>query len=222
MTDLTLAFFGNYDVAIKATAVTGFESDKVRALLAYLSVEARPHRREALAGRLWPDLPEVSARHNLSQVLFNLRQVIGDRHAQPPFLLVSRDTIHFNPASSHTLDVAVFNELLDCCAVHPHTAITHCDECVQRLQQAAKLYRGAFLHQFFLHDSAPFEEWALLQREQHHRRALHVLTQLAAYHEAKGDWAAAVREQSASQPLAQFVTQVLGETISEIDSRIAT
>ena len=35
--------------------VTGFESDKARALLAYLAVEAhRAHQREKLAGMLWP------------------------------------------------------------------------------------------------------------------------------------------------------------------------
>ena len=42
--------------------VTAFASNKVRALLAYLAVEAdRPHRREALAGLLWPEQPEAKA-----------------------------------------------------------------------------------------------------------------------------------------------------------------
>jgi DNA-binding SARP family transcriptional activator len=45
----------------------GFESIKVRALLAYLAVEAKwPHRRKALAGLLWPDLPDETARTNLA------------------------------------------------------------------------------------------------------------------------------------------------------------
>ena len=62
-----------------------------------------------------------------------------------------------------------------------------------RQQQAAQLYQGRFLHQFFLADSAPFEEWALLQREHFHRRALTALTHLAHYYEAHTDYPAAIR-----------------------------
>jgi len=47
---------GSFRVSLDAAAVTAFESDKVRALLAYLAAEAdRPHGREALVGMLWPD-----------------------------------------------------------------------------------------------------------------------------------------------------------------------
>ena len=40
-----------------------FETDKTRALLAYLAVEReKTHRRETLAGLFWPDMPEHRAR----------------------------------------------------------------------------------------------------------------------------------------------------------------
>jgi DNA-binding SARP family transcriptional activator len=88
------------------------ESDKARALLVYLAVEAdRPHRRESLVGLLWPDCPEQVARHNLRQALFNLRQAIGDHAATPPYLLISRDAIQFNRASDFSLDLAQFNTI---------------------------------------------------------------------------------------------------------------
>ena len=55
-------------VTLDGAPVTGFESDKVRALLAYLAVESdRPHRRETLAGLLWPEQPENAARLSLRQ-----------------------------------------------------------------------------------------------------------------------------------------------------------
>ncbi len=47
------------------------------------------------------------------------------------------------------------------------------------------LYGGRFLDQFFLSDSAAFEEWALLTRERLHRRALRALIHLADYHERR-------------------------------------
>lgn len=193
MAHLSVTLFGAYQVALDDTLVVAFESDKVRALLAYLAVEAQqPHRREVLADLLWPNMPTTSARHNLSQVLFNLRQVIGDRIAQPAFLHINRDTLQFNTASHHSVDVARFNTLLAACETHAHAQLTTCDACAARLQQVAALYQGPFLHQFFLADSTAFEEWALLQREHLHRRALFALTQLALYHEARGEYTLAI------------------------------
>ena len=59
---LRVRLFGTFQVIVDEAAVSGFASDKVRALLAYLAVEAgQPQRREKLAGLLWPDYPEPSA-----------------------------------------------------------------------------------------------------------------------------------------------------------------
>ena len=49
MSRLTLSTLGPLQVTLDGKPVTGFESNKVRALLAYLVVEAgRPHSRDAL------------------------------------------------------------------------------------------------------------------------------------------------------------------------------
>jgi hypothetical protein len=42
----------------------------------------------------------------------NLRTAIGDRDATPPYLAITRETLQFNTASDHWLDVAVFEALL--------------------------------------------------------------------------------------------------------------
>ena len=86
MARLAVRLLGPFEVTLDGKPVAGFRSDKVRALLAYLCVEpAGPHRRERLAGLLWPDLPEDSARTNLRHALANLRQVIGDQQARLHF-----------------------------------------------------------------------------------------------------------------------------------------
>ena len=75
MAHLSLSLIGPPEVLLNGVSVKGFQSDKVRALLIYLAVEAdRPHRRETLAGLLWPNWPNAAARKNLSKVLYNLRQ----------------------------------------------------------------------------------------------------------------------------------------------------
>ena len=120
MARLLIHLLGPFEASLDTVPLTGFHSDKVRALLAYLCVEVeRPHRREKLAGLLWPDLPERSARANLRHALANLRQVIGDRapsgdqHVASTFLHVTRQTIQWNPASDAWVDALSFLAALE-------------------------------------------------------------------------------------------------------------
>ena len=111
MAHLSVSLLGPFRVTLDGEPVTSFESTKVRALLAYLAVEAdRVHGREVLAGLLWPDWPDRAALGNLRYALYNLRQAIGDPAAEPPFLLITRHTLQFDTASDHWLDVAAFEQ----------------------------------------------------------------------------------------------------------------
>src|SRR3954453_19581877 len=166
MDQLSLFLLGPFDARHHDHPLTGFETVKVRALLAYLAVHAdRAHSREVLAALLWPELPDESARTYLRQALANLRAVLGDRSADVPTLLIARDTVQLNPAASVALDIATFRTLLASSARHPHRRAVPCPACARRLEQAIALYRGSFLDQFALRDSAPFEEWVTLSRE---------------------------------------------------------
>jgi DNA-binding SARP family transcriptional activator len=111
MTRLSITTLGTLQASLDDMPLREFESDKARALLVYLAVEAsRPHRREALAGLLWPDISETAARANLRRVLSNVRQVIGDRNSDAPFLLVSHQSIQFDVERDFWLDVAEFEQ----------------------------------------------------------------------------------------------------------------
>jgi predicted ATPase/DNA-binding SARP family transcriptional activator len=194
MAHLILGVLGALQVTWTDGSTAKFETDKTRALLAYLAVEADgPHRRDALVGLLWPDESEQTARHNLRQALYSLRQTLGDSAAQPPYLHITRDEIQFNTASDHALDVASFNAHLAATASHTHARLDACAVCAVRLQHAVGLYRGKFLQEFFLEDSAEFEEWALARREMLHQRALDALGDLAHYYEQRGDLGASRR-----------------------------
>jgi DNA-binding SARP family transcriptional activator len=180
MARLSLRLFGPIEVALDGVPVTGLRSDKVRALLAYLAVEAAgPHRRERLAGLLWPERPERAARRSLRQALANLRQVIADHQARPPFLLISRQTIQFNPASDAWVDVTAFTDLLQAQAPR--------EEGTRPLEQAVELYRGDLLEGFSVPDSAAFEEWALLTRERLRRLVMDALGRLVDVHQQRGE-----------------------------------
>jgi DNA-binding SARP family transcriptional activator len=144
MTLLTLRVLGPLQDAIADTPILRLESDRARALLAYLAVEAdRPHRREALIGLLWPDCSEQAARHNLRQALFNVRQAIGDHSASPPYLLITRDEIQFNAASDYTLDVGSSIHFSPP-ATNNCACLEDCPIRAERLAQVVELYRGKF------------------------------------------------------------------------------
>jgi predicted ATPase/DNA-binding SARP family transcriptional activator/Tfp pilus assembly protein PilF len=189
MTRLTISLLGSLQVTLDGKPVTGFATDKARALLAYLVAEAdHPHRRDALAGLLWPDQPQRKARQNLRQALSFLRQAIRDQNDDGLFLLVSRETIQFNPDCDYWLDVAAFTALVEACRGHQHRRLETCPPCIRRLEQMVELYRGDFLEHFYLSDSSLFEEWASLKREWLHREAVEALYHLANYYERRGDY----------------------------------
>ncbi|MGD2178293.1 MAG: BTAD domain-containing putative transcriptional regulator, partial [Anaerolineae bacterium] len=176
MAHLSVRVLGPFQVHLDGEPVSGFASDKVRALLVYLAMSPdRPHRREALAGLLWPEFPEPSARTNLRNALANLRQVISDRDAEPPYLQISWQTLQFNGQSDYWLDAAAFEGLV---ATTPPDSET--------LEQAVALARGLLMEGFTLADAAPFEEWLLLRRERFGRQLVGALDSLAAIYEQRG------------------------------------
>ena len=112
MPRLALSLLGSFQVTVDEQPIVAFESDKARALLAFLAVEsARPHSREKLAGLLWPESTETLAHASLSHALTNLRHLLGDRDAQAPILLTSRQSIQFNRDAGAFVDVLAFADL---------------------------------------------------------------------------------------------------------------
>lgn len=226
MAYLILSFFGPFQVTLEGAPVTAFESDKVRALLAYLAVEAdRPHRRESLAALLWPEQPEARALQNLRQALSRLRRALGEtppqnskaRRDANAFLDVTLKTVQFNRQSHHALDAGVFASLMRACDSHRHRRRETCRSCQARLAQAVALYRGDLLSGFSIGDSLPFEEWLRVQRESLHRRATEALGSLAAHHERYRDFAAAqhyARQLLALEPWDEDAHRLLMRTLA--------
>ncbi len=197
MEDLSIATLGTLRVTLGGKPVRGFRSDKERALLVYLAVEAdRLHRREALTGLFWPQFPESNARHTLSQALTDLRHVLADRERATPYLSASRAAVGLSDACRPWVDVREFSSLMDTGGMQEGYARAHPklgSDALDRLGRAVTLYQGRFLRGFSLGDAPAFEEWQLLQRERLHRQVTEALALLIEHHIAEGTYKTALR-----------------------------
>jgi DNA-binding SARP family transcriptional activator len=172
--------------------VDGFVSDKARALLAYLAVEAgQPHRRDTLAGLLWSEMSDYRARRNLSEALYNLRQLTAPLSDE--LFDVTAKTIRLLPGSRPGVDLRLEvdvrrleNALLGM-KNHPHVHGILCPGCRNELAEAVALYRGEFLAGMAISDSIAFEEWLLFTRQTVQREIIESLYLLARDNQRRGE-----------------------------------
>ncbi len=200
MAHLSLKLLGSYRLSMDGQPIDNIGSVKVRALLAYLAIEKdRAHPREKLVGLLWPEQDEAHARGSLSQVVYQLRGILGDRlltgvlpaethfQARELYLLVTPQQIQLNPKSDFETDVAIFLAQVAACKAHAHPVFNICEDCLKLYQEAARLYRGDFLDGFYLPKCLAFEEWATVLREQLRLQVMDVLENLVLSFERQGE-----------------------------------
>jgi serine/threonine-protein kinase len=154
---------------VDSTGLVVAEQRRRLALLVLLaSGRERGVSRDKLIATLSPESPSDSARHALHQLLYYLRQQVGDdAFLGTDPLRLNRDVVGF--------DVAEFEAAL--AAGAPEDAVA--------------LYRGPFLDGFHLGDSIEFEEWAAGERGRLAARHADTLARLAEAAAARGDEAVA-------------------------------
>ena len=188
MPHLGMQFLGGFQVSLDGTPLVAFEFEQGPRLAGLpggrVASSASPG--VLLATLLWPDWPNRAALSNLRYALSDLRKVIGDRTSTPPYLLITRETIRFNPASEQKVDVVEFTDLSE-------------EQDPEFLIQAISLYQGEFLEGFSISDSGSFEDWVRLKREQFRSgRYLEALFRLATMLSTRGEYerALALRPQT--------------------------
>jgi predicted ATPase/DNA-binding SARP family transcriptional activator len=186
---LTLHLLGPFHAQDRDQPLTTFATDKVRALLVYLAMEADiPHRRESLATLFYPDANDRLATDNLRKTLHRLRTALD--HNTPTLsetlLTITRTTIQLN-GSALMLDAARFRQTVTNRLGKSRLS----DDDMERLAAVVALYRGEFAAGLSVADAQPFEEWLLLQRLAFHQQALYVCDVLTTAYESRGQFVAA-------------------------------
>jgi predicted ATPase/DNA-binding SARP family transcriptional activator len=159
---LEVRLLGKFEVSRDGKAIV-ITSRPAQALFAYLILQGgTAHRREKLAGMLWPDSLEETARDNLRHALWRVRKAL-ESGSSTRFLDADDITISFKESSDHRLDVAELEKLNENASA---------DELIAVLSK----YHGELLPGFY-------EEWVILEREhlysifEHHMARLMSLLQ---------------------------------------------
>ncbi len=158
------------------------DTRKATALLAYLAVTGRAHRRESIAALLWPDYEPERGRAVLRRTLSTLRRALGGG-----WLEAGREAVGLE-RDGLWVDLDRFRELLSESAEgHGHPAAEVCVRCVEPLGEAVGLYRDRFMAGFSLRDSFAFEDWQSLEAGVLEREFSGALDRLARAHTSAGE-----------------------------------
>ena len=159
---LEVRLLGKFEVS-QAGKMIAIPSRPAQSLFAYLILHAgTAHRREKLAGMLWPDSLEETARDNLRHALWRIRKALPSE-PKTEYLLTDDLTITFNASAEYWLDTSALEKVGE-------------NASVAELIEVLSAYQGELLPGFY-------DEWVSLEREhlasifEHHMARLLALLQ---------------------------------------------
>src|SRR5215207_8133328 len=107
---LEVRLLGTFEVKYKKKTIS-VASRPAQSLFAYLILSAgTSHRREKLAGMLWPDSLEETARDNLRHALWRIRKALPPKPTTE-YLLADDLSIAFNASAEYRLDAATLEQM---------------------------------------------------------------------------------------------------------------
>jgi predicted ATPase/DNA-binding SARP family transcriptional activator len=149
---LDVRLLGAFEITQNGKAVK-LTSRPAQSLFAYLILTAgTPHRREKLAGMLWPDSTEASARDYLRHGLWRIRKSLGDSESKAKkgsYILADDLNLGFNADSEYSLDIEKIEK------------VSPSDSTIEELMGTILEYGGELLPGFY-------DEWVQLERDHIH------------------------------------------------------
>jgi len=141
---LEVCLLGRFEVKY-GTEVIPITSRPAQSLFAFLILNAESvHRREKLAGLLWPESLEKTARDNLRHALWRIRKALPKKQ-EIEYFLTDDLSIGFNGSAEYRLDVTELGSL-------------NADATSNELMKILSVYEGALLPGFY-------DEWVMSERE---------------------------------------------------------
>ena len=178
---LQIRLLGDFRLSVEGQPVKGLATGRLQSLLAYLLLHPdAPQSRAHLSFTFWPNATESNARNNLRQLLHQLRQALPDPDR---FLRADASSVQWDPASSFSLDVALFEG-----AVAEAEAAGRAGDAVRRracLERAVGLCRGPLL-------PSCYDDWIGPARERLQRVCEEAVAGLVGLLEEQREYASAI------------------------------
>jgi predicted ATPase/DNA-binding SARP family transcriptional activator len=164
---LEVHLLGKFEVSHNGNTIA-ITSRPAQSLFAYLVLKANTsHRREKLAGLLWPDSLEETARDNLRHALWRVRKAL-ESASSARYLQTDDSSIRFDASSEYWLDAEELEKLNE-------TAST------DKLIAVLSAYQGELLPGFY-------DEWVVLEREHLYSIFEHQMARLLALLQEEQHW----------------------------------
>lgn len=179
---LTVYCLGQFQVYINDKPINNWNGNKGKVIFKYLLINRKhPIPLEVLMDTFWRNDEPESARRNLYQAIYLLRQALQQENEDFPYVLSQNGTYTLNP----DLNIWVDSELF---MAHYENGRRlqndgHLEKAITAYEAAESLYGDDFL----IED--PYEEWPQAQRENLKQTHLYILDSLSRYHYNLKNWA---------------------------------
>lgn len=151
---LHIKLFGELCLAANELPITGVNSERLQALLAYILLHRNaPQSRQQVAVQLWSDATDADAKANLRRRLHELKQLIPEADR---WLRIETKTVQWVQSEDCCFDVAQFEAAI---------AQFKSDQQQQALEQSAQLYQGDLL-------PSCYDDWIVPYRDQLRQQAI--------------------------------------------------
>jgi DNA-binding SARP family transcriptional activator len=183
--EITATCFGPFRLLCNDLLVSPWTSHKSLAIFKYLiRHHPTPISKDVLIDVFWPETEPETARPNLHQAIYSLRQTLrrGGIGSKP--IRFENDCYSIDPAITIRIDFLEFDA---CCKAGRQLESTgRLEEAFLQYRSAESLYLGDFLEEDL------YDDWAAPPREQYRMAYLTLAERLIEYHQQQGAYQASI------------------------------
>jgi LuxR family transcriptional regulator, maltose regulon positive regulatory protein len=181
---IEVRFLGRFEVRSSDIQIEDWRSTKARSVFQYLLTKPHePTLKEILLEALWPGSDAQTANNNLKAAIHSLRlslsKILKNIEASQ-IILFTGGSYRISPQINLSIDISEFEKFRD--NGRRLEKENRLEEAIRQYEKAEHLYRGDYL------EDELYEDWTLIRRETLKGNYLIILTKLAEYYLAAGDF----------------------------------
>lgn len=179
---VTVYTLGVFRVYVNEQLVEKWPGNKCKEIFKYLLVHrGKSIHHEILTDLIWPGVGPESARKNLYQAIYSLRQALRTNGSGHDYILCEDSCYRFNPDLDWWVDSEAFLEQYQ--AGRKLETAGHTAQGVAAFEAAESMVEGEFLAE------DPYTEWLLVHRENLKHAYLDILERLSRHYFTQAQWA---------------------------------